>query len=122
MDVTQLLWTRGAGLQPEQSQTDTKAQLALLFGSRASLEDSGSIASIRRQFPSATLLGCSTAGEIRDSRIFDDTVSVTAVRFDATRVAGVSVPIAKPGDSHAARAALAQCLAAEDLIHLFVLS
>jgi hypothetical protein len=122
MDVTQLLWTRGAGLQPEQPQQDTKVQLALLFGSRASLDDSDSIASIRRQFPSATLLGCSTAGEIRDSRIFDDTVSVTAVRFDATRVVGASVPIAKPGDSHAAGAALAQFLAAEDLVHLFVLS
>ncbi len=122
MDVTQLLWTRGAGLQPEQPQTDTNAQLALLFGSRAALEDFDSITSIRQQFPSAMLLGCSTAGEICDSRIFDDTVSVTAVRFDATRVVGTSVPIAKPGDSHAAGAALAQFLAADDLVHLFVLS
>jgi hypothetical protein len=102
MNVTQLEWSRPAGLQPEQAQADTHSQLVLLFGSRASLGDSESIGSIRRQFPSATLLGCSTAGEIRGSRIYDDTVSVTAVRFDATRIAGASVPIATPAGSYAA--------------------
>jgi hypothetical protein len=122
MQVTQLQWTSTSGLQPEQSQSETSAQLALLFGSRASLQNSDSIASIRRQFPSATLIGCSTAGEIHDNRIYDDTVSVTAVRFDSTRIDGASVPIAKPADSYAAGAALAKRLAADDLVHLFVLS
>jgi hypothetical protein len=122
MNVTQLLWNRAAGLQPEQTEPDTKSQLALLFGSRASIGDTDSIASIRRQFPSATLLGCSTAGEILDSRIYDDTISVTAVHFDATRIAGASMPISKPCDSYAAGAALAKRLAADDLVHLFVLS
>jgi hypothetical protein len=122
MNVTQLVWTRTAGLQPEQPQPDNQAQLALLFGSRASLQDPDSIESIRRQFPSATLLGCSTAGEIRDSRLYDDTVNVTAVRFDATRIAGASVPIATPEGSYEAGAALARRLAAGDLVHLFVLS
>jgi len=122
MKVTQMVWTGVAGLQPENAQPDIQAQLALFFGSRAALNDPGSIASIRRQFPSATLIGCSTAGEIRDSRIYDDTVNVTAVQFDATRVAGASVPIATPAESYAAGAALAQLLAGDDLIHLFVLS
>ena len=119
MQVTQSVWTRQAGLQPEEAQSDTTSQLALLFGSRAALEDADSIASIRRQFPSATLLGCSTAGEIHDNRIYDDTVSVTAVRFESTRIAGASVPIAKPADSYCAGAALVKLLAADDLVHLF---
>lgn len=122
MDVIQLQWTRAAGLQPEQAQSDTRPQLALLFGSRAALDDSNSIASIRRQFPSATLLGCSTAGEIRDSRIYDDSINVTAIHFDSTRIAGASVPIATPADSYSAGAALAKLLATDDLVHLFVLS
>jgi hypothetical protein len=122
MNVTQLEWTRTAGLQPEQAQADAQAQLVLVFGSRAALGDSESLCLIRRRFPSATLLGCSTAGEIRDSRIFDDTVAVTAVCFDSTRVAGASVPIETPADSYAAGAALARLLTTKDLIHLFVLS
>ena len=86
MNVTQCQWTLSAGLQPGPAESDSSQQLALLFGSRASLTDSESIASIRRRFPNATLLGCSTAGEILDSSLYDDTVSVTAIRFDATRI------------------------------------
>src|ERR1700683_873669 len=108
MNVTQGQWTPSAGLQPDPAQSDPAPQLALLFGSRASLTDSESIASIRRRFPNATLLGCSTAGELLDSRTYADTVSVTAIRFDATRIAAVSVAITNPADSRAAGATLAR--------------
>lgn len=122
MNVMQMQWTRDAGLSGVQAQGHGPAHLVLFFGSRTSLQNPDSLGSIRRRFPSATLLGCSTAGEILDSRIYDDTVSLTAIRFDATRVAGASVPIAEPADSYAAGAALARSLAAPDLVHLFVLS
>jgi hypothetical protein len=122
MNVTQCQWTRSAGLQPGPAESDPSPQLALLFGSRASLTDSDSIASIGRRFPNATLLGCSTAGEILDSSIYDDTVSVTAIRFDATRIVAVSVAIANPADSRAAGATLARSFPVDGLVHLFVLS
>jgi CheY-like chemotaxis protein len=122
MNVTQCQWTRAAGLQPDSAQADASPQLALLFGSRASLMDSASIASIRRRFPNAAFLGCSTAGEILGSTIYDDTVSVTAVHFDATRIVAVSAAIANPADSRAVGATLARSLPADDLVHLFVLS
>jgi hypothetical protein len=122
MNVTQCQWTAGAGLQPGPAQSDPSPQLALLFGSRASLTDVESIASIQRRFPKATLLGCSTAGEILDSSIYDDTVSVTAIRFDDTRIVAVSVAIANPADSRAAGATLARSFPADGLVHLFVLS
>ena len=122
MNVTQCQWTRGTGLQPDPAQNDPSPQLALLFGSRASLTDCDSIASIRRCFPNATLLGCSTAGEIRDSSIYDDTVSVTAVHFAATRIESVSVAIANPVESRATGALLARSFPTDGLVHLFVLS
>jgi hypothetical protein len=117
-----LQWTREAGLDGSPDPAESAAHLALLFGSRASLQHPDALSSIRRRFPSATILGCSTAGEILDQRIYDDTVSLTAVRFDTTRVVGASVAIAEPADSYAAGAALARSLAAADLVHLFVLS
>jgi hypothetical protein len=122
MNVTQCQWTRAAGLTPDPPRTDASPQLALLFGSRAALMDSASIGSIRRRFPNATFLGCSTAGEILGSSIYDDTVSVTAVHFDATRIVAVSVAIANPADSRATGAVLARSLPADGLVHLFVLS
>src|SRR4029077_10274525 len=122
MKVTQCQWTSSAGLRPDPAQSDPSPQLALLFGSRASLPHSDSSASGRRRFPNAILLGCSTAGEILDSSIFDDTVSVTAICFDATRIVAVSVPITNPADSRAAGATLARSFPADGLVHLFVLS
>ena len=122
MNVTQCQWTRSAGLQPDPGHSDPSPQLALLFGSRASLTEAESIASIRRRFPNATLLGCSTAGEILESTIYDDTVSVTAIHFEATRIVAVSVAITNPADSRAAGATLARAFPADGLVHLFVLS
>jgi hypothetical protein len=122
MNISQWQWTPANGLQPKMVVGHPPAHLALLFGTRAALQDQESIASIRNRFPSAILLGCSTAGEILDTRVYDDTVSVTAIYFDATRVAASSVAIGNPAESHAAGAALARSFAPEGLVHLFVLS
>lgn len=110
MNVWQLQWTAAGGLQPERGGVEASAQLAFLFGSRAALQDGASIAAIRRRFPAARFLGCSTAGEILDTRIYDDTVSVTAVQFDTTRVAAAAVPVAAAAESYAAGATLAPFL------------
>jgi hypothetical protein len=122
MNVWQSQWTAAGGLQPERGGVEASAQLAFLFGSRAALQDGASIAAIRSRFPAARFLGCSTAGEILDTRIYDDTVSVTAVQFDTTRVAAASVPIASAAESYAAGATLARAFPPDGLVHLFVLS
>jgi len=122
MNVWQLQWTRATGLQSFEHEADPPADLAFLFGSRAALQDTDVIATIRHRLPSAILLGCSTAGEILGTRIYDDTVSVTAVRFESTRIAAGAVCIATPAESYSAGAKLAQSFPMKDLVHLFVLS
>src|SRR5882762_5321539 len=122
MNISQWQWTSANGLQPKMVVRHSPAQLALLFGTRAALQDQASMASIRSRFPSAILLGCSTAGEILDTRVYDETVSVTAISFDATRVAASCIGIANPAASYTAGATLARSFAPEGLVHLFVLS
>jgi hypothetical protein len=122
MNIWQLQWTRVTGLGPDHNGDDGAADLALLFGSRVALQDADVIASIRRRLPSATFLGCSTAGEILDTRIFDDTISVTAIRFESTRIVSGAVTIATPAHSYSAGASLAGLFPTRDLVHLFVLS
>jgi hypothetical protein len=120
MHVTQYQWSPGETLPAPSA--DESVHLVLLFGSRVALQHSDAIPSIRERFPAATLLGCSTAGEILDSRIYDDSVSVTAVRFDDTRIGAACVAVESPSDSRSAGARLARSFPAEDLVHLFVLS
>src|SRR5258708_20947187 len=122
MNVWQSQWTAAGGLQAERGGVEASAQLAFLFGSRAALQNGASIAAIRGRFPAARFLGCSTAGEILDTVIYDDTVSVTAVQFDATRVVAASVAIASAAESYAAGATLARSFPPDGLVHLFVLS
>ena len=98
------------------------AQLVLFFGG-AQLENVGRcFDSVRAAYPNAHLFGCSTAGEIQGARVSDDTVAVTAVAFEHTRVAFARTRIESPAESFAAGGKLAAQFDPAGLRHLFVLS
>lgn len=61
-------------------------QLVVMFGGGATLEQASLLAEVASAYPSAAVVGCSTAGEICESHVCDDSLVVTAVQFDRTRV------------------------------------
>lgn len=101
---------------------DPGANLVLLFGSTRMLGDAARFRTIRNQFPNAILLGCSTAGEIVDTRVLDDTLVATAVEFEHTRLRIARTSITDATQSYESGRSLARALAADDLIHVLVLS
>jgi hypothetical protein len=111
-----------SGWQPAAPGQLADAELVLVFGSTAQLEDGANLAQVKAAYPGAYIFGCSTAGEICDTRVSDDTLVVTAVHFEhtATRYAGVRM--VDVGDSFHAGQRLAGLLPHEDLVHVFVLS
>jgi len=94
---------------------DMQPDLVLAFGAVAFFSSPELTASLRARFPAATLCGCSTAGEIAVDRVYDNTCIVTGVKFDRTRVAGVTTKIDGMSDSVGAGQRLADALAKEDL-------
>ncbi len=102
---------RDAALAPLQA---LAPGLVLLFGAPAFFRD-GAAAALASAFPGATVIGCSTAGEISAGGVACDSAVVTAVRFDATRVAPASTWVAGMADSHAAGLRLGRALAGPDL-------
>ena len=62
------------------------AQLVLVFGARAVLQDLQLVESIRKCYPAAHILGCSTAGEICGAEVSDDSLVATAIHFEHTQV------------------------------------
>jgi hypothetical protein len=98
------------------------AQLALVFGGPEALKKSSLRETVGAAYPDAYLLGCSTAGDIFGTQVSDDSLVVTAICFERTRVLGRSTRIDGPEDSLAAGERLAQLLAGEGLVHVFVLS
>ena len=122
MHIEQSAWSEAAGWLPRPPVSMNDAQLALLFGSRQLLESSTHLDTVRAAYPGAEVLGCSTAGEICGTRVSDDTLVVTAVRFDHSRVRTAVVSRRAVGSSEEAGASLARSLPHEGLVHVFVLS
>ena len=98
------------------------ATWVLAFGATDVLRDPAVVAELARRYPRAALQGCSTAGAVEGTRIDDDTLTVTAIRFADTRVRVEAVALDAGGGAHAVGAELARRLAAPDLVHVFVLS
>src|SRR4030095_5103515 len=100
----------------------TNAQLVLLFGSPACLKQTAWQDEIKHAYPKAHHLGCSTAGEICGTEVTDETLVVTAIAFEQTRLHGVSLKLSDGIDSFEAGKRLANSLPHESLVHVIVIS
>lgn len=100
-----------------------RAQWVLIFGSGELLCDNSLIDHIRRQYPNAYLMGCSTAGEIYGSATNNNSLSITAVEFEKARIEFYSHPI--PGhtsqDSYELGKKIIAELEQKELRHVFLL-
>jgi hypothetical protein len=124
MKVEQRLWSREGGWQPnfEGPSLGESAQLVLLFGDVEQVRESECFGRVRASYPRAHVIGCTTAGQIHDARVTDQTITLTAIAFEHTRVAPVHAQIENVADSFEAGKRLARALDPEGLRHVFVLS
>jgi hypothetical protein len=97
-----------------------ESQWVLAFGGRVVLGEA--IESVRQAFAGALICACSTSGEIAGDEVNEDSVTLTAVRFDATPLRQATARCANVAGSEAAGEALAAQLHGEGLRHVFVLS
>ncbi len=98
------------------------ANLVLYFGTRRVLSDKARFDDLRKMFPKAHLLGCSTGGQIHRGDVVDDTIAGIAIQFEATKLKLVCEPVADAGMSYLCGAAIGKALKADDLAGVFVLS
>ena len=123
MQIEQMRWTQGHGWEPTApGRLGEAAQLVLLFGSTAVLKEQRHFDEIRQAYPLAHLLGCSTSGEIYQTQVFDDSLVVTAIQFEDTKIQGARVKLSDGISSFEAGERLAKELDKAGLVHVFVLS
>ncbi len=120
MFCTQHRWTQAGGWQPA-LQNQAEMQLVLIFGGSDVLDDAR-FAELRQNWPAALLLGGTTAGEIQDTEVSDNSIAVTAIHFENTPIRLARQQISNASQSEAAGTALAQELATDDLCHVLVIS
>jgi len=123
MKIEQRVWNEQQGWSLQDgSDIKNKVQLVIVFAAAQILKEKVFLKELKDMYPQAHLFGCSTAGEISGTSVFDDSLVATAIRFEKTRVMGAQIALGDPPDSFEAGKRLAQTLDREDLRHVFVLS
>ena len=111
-----------AGWQWNASSSARAPNLVLAFGGYRAMTEERPLEELGRAFPGVPVVGCSTAGEIEGTRVFDDTIVATAIGFEHTRVEVARVTLEGATDSRSAGGRLARMLAGPGLTHVFVVS
>lgn len=93
-----------------------------LFFSSSEVKQGENLSLIAERFPDATVIGCSTAGEISESQISDDTISVLAIHFDKVTLGCAKQPVENVSDSYDSARKVGLELKRDDLKALLVLS
>lgn len=123
MQVETLVWSDGPGWStPIPTDLDSEDTLVLAFGDPAIASDPTPLHELTAALPSARVLGCSTAGQIKDRTLTDGTLVVSITRFEHSRVATTTARVSGPAESFAAGSSIGAELAAPDLRAVFVLS
>lgn len=119
MKVRQSSWTSAGGWRAKEDDAGNP-QLILAFGSGEVIGTEGE--ALRDRFPEATILGCSTAGEIHGERVLDDSLVVTAVELEHSSIAAECIEIDTADSSLELGRKLAGSIPADGLRHCFVLA
>lgn len=121
MRIARCSFQDGGWHQLPDASFDGDATLVILFGaSRLAVSDA--VRTLRGVLPRAIIVGCSTAGEIHQGRVKDDTIAAAVVQLERSRVRLATAPVPVEGASRAAGQRIANELAAPDLRGILVLS
>ncbi len=121
MQIWQNIWSADKGWH-DPADVHIEPQLVLVFAARELLDDSRAYEVVAQRFPSADIAVCSTAGEIFDTRVLDDTLTATAIRFEQTRISTLQTQLTDSSDCRDAGRRLGRELNGADLVHVLVLS
>ena len=121
MHSRQITWNPQQGWTPVQAEPE-KVSLVFYFGTRQMLACGKRFGELRKMFPAAHILGCSTGGRINNSDISDDEIVAAAISLDATRLQLVRQDISDAQQSRNCGETIGRALQREDLAGIFVLS
>lgn len=123
MRTEQLQWSAGSGWISLNGQSlSHEAQLVLMFGSTTLLKNKELTKKAKDMYPTAHFVGCSTSGEIIDTHVNDETISLTAIKFNKTDLIARNISIDNASDSYNVGKALIHKFDHKGLKHVFVLS
>ncbi|MEO6328993.1 MAG: FIST N-terminal domain-containing protein [Ginsengibacter sp.] len=124
MKIQQKKYSKAAGWKTLRNDDFDPAicNLVLVFSSTGILADPAIYTSIKNDYPNAHILLNSTAGEITDTEVSDETISLTAIAFEKIKIKTAVTHIEKMKNSFEAGKCLASDLDPDELKYVLVIS
>ena len=122
MKIEQRKYTESTGWVEVNQVKVSKPQLVIVFGGTKLIKDQRTFDELKNRYPRAHILECSTAGEIINGEVSDNSLVVTAIEFAKTTLKVAEVSITNPDDSLKAGQTLAKNLPSSGLVHVMVFS
>ncbi|MEM9720467.1 MAG: FIST N-terminal domain-containing protein [Bacteroidota bacterium] len=122
MNIQQITYSSGKWVGKDSGTLTKSSDLVLCFGKKELLASSKVYEEIMNMFPGASVIMSSTAGEIHNHAIQDDTCVATAIEFNNSSIVSVKENIEDFEDSYSAGTAIVEKLPKEGLRFVFVLS
>lgn len=123
MHVSQMIWTHEKGWSFLGLEPDFKDHhLIVYFSSRDILESEPIYEDLRKIFPKAHILGCSSGGEILNDQILDGSTVATVIKFDHSEIKVTKAFVDNSQKSFDAGTEIAQALKDPKLKGIFLLS
>lgn len=98
------------------------ANWVLVFGSVSAFKERNLGQLLQKRYPKADIIGCTTSGEISSDGVHDDSLQITAMKWEDSHLKFIAKPIASMGMSYAIGTQIAQELDQPNLKGIFVLS
>lgn len=103
-------------------ENDVNVNLVLGFGKKELVADEKLNHLLKSRFPFADIVMCSSAGEIIDGKMYDDSVVITAIYLEKTSIKTVSHNVGKHTDSFDLGKSLIRQFSTQGLNYILVLS
>jgi hypothetical protein len=124
MKIEQTKWNAEKGwVTIRKDQFDpSNSNLVIVFGSRELLGATSCFDEIKMRFQNANIILNSTSGEIIDTQVNDDSLSITAIQFEKTTMQTAEIDIRDFQNSFDAGCALSKQFKTIDLSNIIVIS
>jgi hypothetical protein len=124
MKIQQFILTSNEWISVNKRSTsdEVKGELVLVFGTKHLVASDKIRGDIREKFPDADIIFASTAGEIMDNQVFDNTLSLTAISFESTLTQSILIKIHQHENSFEAGRHLFKSLKKQGLKSIFLVS
>lgn len=123
MKVTKFAYDKNGGWNIDfPTEKDSGETLVFVFGASSYLDNTKPLEELNEKFPQSKIVGCSTAGEIFDADINDETLSGAVVKFEKTCLDTAYAPVFSAEESFDAGVKIAGMLNKPMLRGILVLS